>query len=480
MNPFPQTRVHPRRPLIWSAAASVLFMFALAGAILIGPRGPEPPLAFLLGVPAAWLMLRGIRWAVRALDNSDLFSPFVAFPLAYVLWFGFGSIAIVDDSDPLPYGYIAGGLVCYLVGVWCFRSRGAEACASDNKSVRSDWDPGAFWTLIVLMSALSFTTYLYLIYHIGIPALSSAAGEQRLEIVKHGPVQAVLFTSVWTVTVFLAVHLRKGESCGWKRWISLALIVVLSVLLLSLGGRANAFVGLLTGFIACYYVGPRFKLRYLLPIGALTFVCLSLYGYMRDTSLTKGYLALGAGDSAYEMALPLYYSYEYVRGPSETFRNVTQLIPSQVPYQYGALTFAALKTVLPGHHEMSDMFFKSIQGHEFIGLGEPATLLGPFYGDFGVLGIVIGMFLFGALWAKVHRWMLADPTIFRAAIYGWFMQTALFSLFGSLFQYITALWIPLFWFFADSLIRRRTGQTVLTRMRGRGPDSEGALGARAV
>jgi oligosaccharide repeat unit polymerase len=111
--------------------------------------------------------------------------------------------------------------------------------------------------------------------------------------------------------------------------------------------------------------------------------------------------------------------------------------------------------LLPGHHEMSDMFFKRILDSDFVGGGQPATLLGPLYGDFGLMGIAAGMFLVGVVAAGLHARMLSNPTVFRVLIYAWFMQTILFSLFGALIPYITTVWIPLFWWFLDAALFRQ-------------------------
>jgi oligosaccharide repeat unit polymerase len=166
---------------------------------------------------------------------------------------------------------------------------------------------------------------------------------------------------------------------------------------------------------------------------------------MRDSTLPKQGFSISKS-SVNEFALfPLIYAYLYVRQPVETFQQVTEVIPRTIPYQRGLLTFGALRTLLPGHHEMSDMYFKQILGSDFVGGGQPATVLGPFYGDFGLTGILLGMFVVGMIVAQTYKWMGRNPTLFRVLIYAWVMQTLLFSLFGAIFPYITTIWIPLFW-----------------------------------
>jgi oligosaccharide repeat unit polymerase len=443
MNPTAQAR--QKQPLLF-IGLSALLMIALAEAIFGGSSGPEFVIATILGVPAIWLMLRLWAWMIRKIDNIDLFSPIFAFPVAYVLWFGFASVNVLDEQNPIPYVYILIGLVSYMAGVWFFGDRKQNGLLSRPTCARSDWNPRSFWTVIAFLVFLTVTSYLYLVSHIGIPALSAEAGEQRLQISNYGVSEAIFLTSGWTLMVFLPVHLRLGEKKRTRRWLAFLLLAVVCLMLPSLGSRGFLFLGFLTALIACYYIGSRLRFGYLVLVSVCVFAGLSLYGYIRDSALSQGYVAIGGGDSLADFFFPLYYAYEYVRGPVVTFRNVTQLIPREIPFQYGALTFGALRTLLPGHHEMADIFFKKIQGHDFIGLGEPATLLGPLYGDFGLPGIVIGLFSFGALSIKVYQWMSREPTAFRVIMNAWLAQTALLSLFGDLFPYINTLWMPLFWY----------------------------------
>jgi oligosaccharide repeat unit polymerase len=119
------------------------------------------------------------------------------------------------------------------------------------------------------------------------------------------------------------------------------------------------------------------------------------------------------------------------------------------------LTFQPLQILLPGHHLSSDFFFKTVLGSDFEGAGQPATLLGPFYGDFGLFGIVIGMFGFGALSASVYRWMLKRQTVTSVLVYAWLVKIAIFSLFLSVFEFPSDLWIPVCWLLLDRFLRGR-------------------------
>jgi oligosaccharide repeat unit polymerase len=435
-----------KRPFVLLVTAAVLLLVAFMATIFGGQYGSGLGLAAVFGIPGAWLLLRSAKWAIRTLGKADLFSPVVAFPIGYILWFGFASISLLDDPDPLPYRYFVTGLVFYLAGVWLCRRCSRQVAVTGIPSFWKDWVPSRFVVAVTAFGVLAFAGYVYLIWNIGIPGVSPDAGEQRLKLLNYGPVNAVFFSSAWTTFVFLVLHLRQSRMKKVRRFFVRILLVVISLMLLSLGSRGYFFIPFLTALIACYYIGPRFKLRSLFIVGVLVFTGLSVYGFVRETYLTRGFLSVGEGGSVHDWLFPLIYGEVYVRQPVATFREITQLIPRGIPYRHGALTFGALKTLLPGHHEMSDMYFKRILGHEFIGFGEPATLLGPFYGDFGVIGVAVGMLLFGVVFAKLHMWMMRNPSTSRAAIYGWAVQTALFSLFGALIPYITTLWVPVLWY----------------------------------
>src|SRR5258706_10134807 len=131
-------------------------------------------------------------------------------------------------------------------------------------------------------------------------------------------------------------------------------------------------------------------------------VALNFYGYTRDATLARGSLSFKTGNATQAAILPVIYAYLYVRQPVETLEEVIRVIPRTNPYQHGMLSCDALRTLLPGHHEMSDMFFKQILGSDFVGGGQPATLLGPLYGGFGLAGIVLGMFAVGVVVARTH------------------------------------------------------------------------------
>ena len=454
-------------------ALSILVAAALAAGValleaLAGNTGKVTAIAVLaVVVPVAYGLFRWLKPLARKFELKDIFSPLVAFPLLYTAWFIVGSIDLVQVPrsvayglfEPVPWyvlGYAALGLGAYGLGVMLQKRRVEPK--REIRTVEFPWTDSWFWAVVVGLGATMVVFYGIIVAGIGmIPALDPAAGEVRLEIRSYGPAQAVLFTCAWTLIPLLMMYVWKRRPAWHVRFLCYGGVAVTTVMLLSLGGRTNAFLPVLTTLIARHYVKKRFSAGRLALVGAVLFSMISLIGYTRDMSLTGA----NFGDDRLGIPgqiVPFIYSYLYVRYPVATFRDVTEMIPRKVPYQYGAMSLGPLTTLLPGHHEQSDMFFKDMLGNDFVGAGQPATLLGPLYADAGLFGIVAAMFLTGMLTARAHAWMLAEPTVLRVLLYAWLMQTLLFSLFLDLFPFITTIWIPTFWVGLHALTRTARGE----------------------
>lgn len=416
----------------------------------------------LVAIPAAYGLWRGLAFVAAKLDSIDFFSPWIAFPLAYVLWFTLGTCDFIDDPfhalygmfDPMPaaiWGYAALGLTAYLCGVFvasrpkrCFPRQVKEKLA--NRWHRSLHRAAMAGFILLLLGS-----YVTLAVRMGIPVLSSGAAEDRLLVGNFGPTQAIFLCSAWTLMVLLPASCWIGRL--QKPWMFIGLTGV-AVLLLSMGGRGNFFVGALTLLVASHYLRRRLGAWTLLAGALALFVAFSAYGYVRDTAFVDrdsfSFLEQLGVPAA---AQPFVYAFTYIRGTVATLRDVVMIIPSEIPYQHGHLSLLALRTLLPGHHEMADMFFKNILGHDFVGLGQPATLLGPLYGDMGTAGIACGMFVFGAIAGSLYRRIRRQPTVRNVWVYAWATQTGIFGLFGSLFPYISTLFVPLLWCLLDWFLR---------------------------
>jgi oligosaccharide repeat unit polymerase len=416
--------------------ASTLLLVAFLEALFPNTHATWLALATIFGVPAVWLVVRFALQMKRGIN--DVFSPIVAFPLAYVLWFGLGSLTFTLDANPPPYLYFVLGFFAYVAGAWIADRRSAAVQETQRVPKRIPWVASHFRFVVLIFFLLMAGSYVLLIAQIGIPAIHEDVTIRREALGLHHYLVAVLISAALTVTSFSAADLW-SETRVLPPFVSGGIVILAFLMQGSFGNRGFVATPLLMLLVLWHYWKKAVPARRLAVIFAVLFVVSTVYEYSRANALRAGVddtsaFEIVSSSGAFTLHMNL-----------SNFRDIVQVIPSAVSYQHGYLTFGAIFQVLPGHHESSDEFFKRILGSDFQGGGQPGTLLGPFYGDFGVAGIVIGMFLFGVFSVKVHAWMREDPTLFRVLLYSWFTQTALFALYGDLFTYIITLWVPFMW-----------------------------------
>jgi oligosaccharide repeat unit polymerase len=409
-------------------------------------------------------------------NRLDVFSPLVAFPLAYIAWFVIGSIDFIQlpsfmgfgAFDPIPGRvplYAGIGLGGYLLGAATYlRSSNEREEENAPASYRWTWEPVSFRLALLVLIFVMVGTYAYIGSHIGLPILSPNAGEARLELGNYHWAGTPFFASAYTVIFLLLVKIWSGSSLlGSKtRWLMVGALAAIFLVFLSMAGRAILVPPILTGVILYHYVKKTLGLKSLVVGITLLFAALSVFGYLRDLTLGDGAMSSMEDAGLPRSVQPFVYCYLYIRYSVATLRDVSAIIPSQAPYQYGAITSLPFRSVLPGHHEMADVFFKNLVGNEFIGAGQPATILGAFYSDFGPAGIFVEMFLWGLLLARLYRWMRRERSVFSAMIFAWVTQASLFGIFGGVFTYLDTLMIPLCWALLNFLVR--TGRTTPARL----------------
>jgi oligosaccharide repeat unit polymerase len=426
----------PERPLMLLAAASGLLLAALLEGIFLSAHAGEAILATLLGIPAGWLV---VRFALRMKTvKIDVFSPLVAFPVAYVLWFGLGSLTFLLDANPPRYLYFVLGLLAYLAGTLVIVRRGTGVRGVWGPPERIPWNASYFRFMMLVFFLLMAGSYLLLIAQIGIPGIHADVLFQREALGLHHYLLNAIESSALTLMFFAAADLWSVERV-LSPFVSGGMLGLGTLMLSSLGNRGFLVAPVLTLLVLRHYWKKAIPAKRLMVIFVVMFVVSVAYDYARARAITNK-----VGDGAWNEVLFSSGAFTLYTSLSN-FRDVVQAIPTEVPYQHGYLTFGALLQVLPGHHESSDEFFKRILANDFVGGGQPGSLLAPFYGDFGLMGILVGMFLFGAFSAKVYGWMGKKPSLLRMLLYSWTVQTALFSLYGALVTYISTLWLPFLW-----------------------------------
>lgn len=444
----------------------VILTIALLLAILtvIFGRGSD---SFVLCALAAvitspfWVGAGKRTW--RWFNRQDFFSPLLAYPLAYIAWFCLGSFDFIElpagigfgafQSIPRTVQYCAAiGLTGYFCGVWL--------CISANRlgtrpRFRIAWQPRKFRAALAVLAVIIAAGYSYITAFIGLPILHLAALSEARPETEKIPLYHWIASPFWDAayTMFLCLLISLWFGFGLtKRRIAILGLLILLLVFTSFGARAALVPPLLTALVMYHYLRRPIRIKSLAVLFIATFMALSAFGFIRDLSDPSGMSDVLEGAGLPRVTQPFVYVYFYFRYTVATLRDVMGIIPRQVPYQYGAITTLPLQTLLPGHHEMSDMYFKHLLGNEFVGQGQPATVLGPFYADFGSTGVFFGMFIWGFLLARLYQWMLKDRSVLSVMIFSWTMQAGLFGLFGGMFGYLDTLLIPLSWILLSKTI----------------------------
>jgi oligosaccharide repeat unit polymerase len=405
---------------------------------------------FLAGIILLSAPLRG--------RNPDLFNPACLFPAAYCIWFAAGSLDVVPEVyqfslfDPIPlrmWGYYALGLAGYWLGI---RGGGQTVVAMpEGERLRRTWDSRRFGFAMTGLILMGTAMYLYLVSRAGIPVLRDDWAESRVEIgLQNGIVFTAFLSALWTAIPMLFAFLWIEERSRALRWEVYALVGVLALMLFSMGSRGLVFIPALIVVIVRHYLVRPWKLASLLAGGSAVFAFIGVVGYLRDYQVSNSLESFGFAP----WVVPLAPAYLYVRAPVATLRDVSALISERNIFQHGALFLSPFAVLAPGHHLSSDLFFKALLRHNFVGFGEPATLLGVFYGDFGVPGVFFGMAAVGLLARWSYGAMRCRRSPLTTLLFSYYAYVMLFSLFGTLFPYLITLWIPLMFVAVDRFARR--------------------------
>jgi oligosaccharide repeat unit polymerase len=405
----------------------------------------------LLGLCAfalAIMLPPAVPWIASRIRDLDLFSPYIAFPIAYVIWFVAGSITFIDvpsgfeggPFDPIPsrmYALYAWGLAGYFCGLFIGRKVPIRG-GTDHREI----DLTKMQRIVHLTFLAALALWGGTVLQFSLPILHpSTAGEARLAF--HGPLFQGFIWLASTAFVFspVLVWVRGGKERHDWFWV-VGVPFTLSLLILSLGGRSWVAAPLLTLIIAMSYLKRQAGWK-LVVAGVLIFCIFSLFGYYREDTGSNEVFLDQIGLPA--PVAPFVYVGLYIRYTVDAFRRITETIPSQVPYQYGSITLMPLRTFLPGHQDMSDMFFKNLLGRDFAGSGQPATLLAPLYADFGLSGIFVGMVLYGVLLSWGFQRTKSHSNMITVIFYAWWMQAVIMALYMDGFAYINIYLLPLFW-----------------------------------
>jgi oligosaccharide repeat unit polymerase len=428
--------------------------------------------------PAAGIHLVEVGFPLIAVwilyhNRSDLFAPGASFPALYLLWFWLGTITIVpaNDLNSLLNPFDEHQWLLYVIGfigLWCglYTFRGEKKDCDRLRGVSAQWNDGLFLLLIAATTAIFLIAWAIIVSKEGITILKDDVETLRVSVStdNHITFQILMLSKLIFPLIYLYSWTASPKPLFKKTLYTLGIVIVL--ILTSTGNRGMALDSLLIVFATRHYVRKRYKTWHLFLAAAILSLALSLSGYYRavqhgGTSHADQLTRMGFPPAVQ----PFTDIYLYVRSPADTLRNVTKQIPANTPYQHGTLTTSALTQLLPGRHPSTDFYFKDLVGGQYDGLGQPASILGPFYADFGLLGVFLGMF-FSGLASRFLYIKMFQGSFTSLLLYCCFWQLLVGSLYGALFIYIIQIlipiaWIMILWLVVNKVSYRRPSPTIV-------------------
>ena len=380
--------------------------------------------------------------------EKDLFSPLIAFPLLYIVYFGFGSLSIFPNTDKIPlqqWTYYLVGIISYFAGILLV-STARRGINSHQRVTMYKWNQTRLWIAIYALVVVGTFFEILRYRQTGIPIFSGDVAALRVQANISGYFTLLANGSFQLALLLIFANFLARGKLKWSKvytlW-NILIVMYLFFMLFSSGNRGTWMFPLGALVVIYSYLKKHISMQQAITAVAIGMVFISIIGYHRVVNL----YGTGWGkwvENYYD--LPQYGrfwwpAYTYVRNGPLKFKEITEIFPQKIDYQYGYHFFSPLTTILPGEQESPDLFIKRALQLEFIGFGVAASMLSSFYIDFGLAGIVVGMFLCGLIAMLLFKWMKSQFTPFRVVIYGLFTAQLIFALYGNIFPHFGFLWL---------------------------------------
>ncbi len=369
-------------------------------------------------------------------DHVDIFSPAIAFPLAYAFIYSIGSFDLSPHSLPIPVGqyvYYFLGLGGYFFGLLVANVyRPPKIQAVEPLSRASEAEFPLLLLGFLLMLFFSFVVF----YKAGVPLFAPDVETARtLMVKKAGGWLYYMYKTIPLFTVLLVVY-RWKYRYNTKNIMLGNLLIVVGLVVVVLGAYRGPIVTIfLLLLITYHYLIRPLKGHSVVIVGVVSFLLYSLLGAIRST-----YMGFYPGAWLYKILVE-------VSNPAKALSIIVSNVPSNFPFFNGKLLLNAFYSLLPGEQLAYGLVLKDMFDMYFIGGGFTPSLLGGLYLDFGVFGIVAFMCLCGIVLHCFYRKMISDFTPYNIVTYAFVLQYLIICIRGGLLQEILPIWFLFILFF---------------------------------
>lgn len=404
----------------------------------------------------------------------DFFAPYILFPVMWVAATALSSLQLTIFQEPwgLSMWLCVGlALLAYMMGVftvfvlrkrWPVRER-------MHQGLVYRWHEKRLRQVAVALLVVSTVCLLYE-YKVGgdIPLLSSQIELVRFDVITSGYIDT-LALSARIVVMVLSIHLLAKPRVRLTGNLStLALIALSLVLMASTARRGVVVFPLVVVFVGIHYLRKNLNLSKLAILGLAGFLAIASFSHYRYVR-TFGVAPLERAWRP-EKHVWLTLGYMTISDNFSTLHLLTETIPERVPFQVGRFTTYGIYSLFPGHQENLGEFQNRIWGLERYS-GSVSTYLGPFYVDWGLVGVIAGSFLIGVLAMFLYDRMLSRPSPYSVLLYSYMAYCLMFTTFSNPFTWTLTYWDVIVFVLINLFAQKTISASSLPGVR---PSSEGA------
>lgn len=365
-------------------------------------------------------------------------NPAVAFPVLWIagaLLAQINLVSIERDWSAFAFVVVATVPVVFVVG-----ARFGRFLAGELVDRLRDAEPGSVWAsdksfarrrvrrVLLACIVIGYAEMAHQFIGVGAIPLFSANIDAVRIAQPGGP--TVVLTDLLTIATIAALLLP--ERLAARAAIPELMIVALATAgFLAAGGRGPAITGIAVGIFARIFIwGPPPK-RLLFGCGALAFIAIEAAFFVRTAQhQTAPFEAeiyssvLPQTPLVLQWYIPLHVGLTY---NFDVLARLVDVIPSEHAFGFGAYSLAGFDLVVPGTRSLEDL--AATITSPFV----TSTAAGPYWSDFGLPGVVVGMGLFGAVSALCYYVARRRSTFITAAIGGYAVFICVFGIYANLY-----------------------------------------------
>jgi len=360
---------------------------------------------FLLVIFA--VIVFGFLFSYRTKGYLDILSPYVYFPLMYLVIYGVGPHKAITLNEETGYQVlliISGGFFMYLMGALFVSSIlvGQEKNSKNMKQLQKEETLPQVERHYTKIKKLSF--YIGVVAMVafwakakGIPALAADLENSRVAALEGNGIPYYL-----SMSIMVSVWIYFMQDVKLKKQ---AIYLVIGMLLLMSTGWRNTSVALICVAIIQYHYRKPIPFKKLVITGLTLVIVISVSGLFRIySSNLQEYQLMTMMQSGNYIGAFFSYLYSYPVVFTDNLILVLDGFSSSQGFLHGQSLFWNFGLLIPGFDTQAfDFFLKDYLRVGFAGGGLPPTLLGDLFLNFGYIGIFVGMIIIGALNTYLHH-----------------------------------------------------------------------------